>query len=215
MKDLSLGATLAFEGDRSDKVRRVLGTFAVGGSDILMSFRLRTSDGNETLIPKIYLNQMSLFQRRPDLADSGSYQLGCKAGQKVLHAFVDKVYDGFARVEVTEDNFEELRNLCEELGFSKLDEALREFSGRHAATGVRVLEERVDDVCRQNQAVLRLVSARHEGLRGDVERLKSQIVEHERVLEQVRRQLGNLLNEKLVERIQALEANSKQMAGDF
>ena len=163
-----------------------------------MTFRLRASGGVETPILKSYLNQMSLFVRYPHLADSGSYQLRCKVSQNVLNVFVDKVYDDSTRVEVTKENFEQLRSLCEELGFSRLDQTLREFTP--------VL--RFDDVVRQNQAVL-------DAHQMELEQLKRQIAEYGQVLANVQRELARLADERLVERVEVLEANSENTARAF
>ena len=114
-----------------------------------MSLRLFTDAGPETTIPALFLKQMSLFTRSPELADSGSYQLRCKVTQAVLNAFVRKLYDQNALVEVTYDNFEQLDSLCRELGFSGFDKELQAFTEavpREDAFDVRevlLLKERV------------------------------------------------------------------------
>ena len=178
-----------------------------------MSFLLRASYGVGTTVLKSYLNQMSLFVRCPSLADSGSYQLHCHVSQEVLNAFVGRLYDDSARVEVTEDNFEQLKNLCDELGFSKLDGDLKAFTAGRSAVSAGLFEEQVNDVLRQNRAVLRLIWARQDCLRVDLEQLASQIAKQEQVLEIIQRQTGELVNGNLLERVKALEENSKKQQG--
>lgn len=96
------------------------------------------------MVPKIYLVEMSLFAGNPKLAESGSYSLGCEAHLDSLKFLLDKVYNESSVVdprEIAEDNFDELKALLCELGFSKLDTALRMFEAGQLA----MVQERVYD----------------------------------------------------------------------
>ena len=168
-----------------------------------MTIRLKCGDGIVLRLPQEYFEK-GVFCN-PDIAKARSYTLQCKASSEVVNAVLDVVDDESEALTITEGNFEELRALCKELGFSKFDGALRAFATGHSGVTVASLEERINDVCRQNQAIFRLVLTRQEFLETNLEQLKNQINKHEQVLEHIQRQLDELVNEKLVVRIQALE----------
>lgn len=86
---------------------------------------------------------------------------------ELLNLVLVKLYDRSARVEVTQGNIDQLRRLCTELGFSELDEQLREFQADDQDTS---LEE--------------------------VLLLKQRIARQDKLLAETRRQLNNLLSWK-------------------
>ena len=113
-----------------------------------MAIRLVCGDGNEVTLPKIFFKKMSLFEN-PDIANSRCYVLRCKANSGTVNLVLGRVYDDNEIVDVNEDNIEELRGLCQELGFSGLDEELRRFVVHASEPTMKkrlcALEERVED----------------------------------------------------------------------
>ena len=101
-------------------------------------------DGTEVRLPRRCLEKLSLF-KDPEIAKASSYTLQCKASPQVVNIRLDQV-DGESEVPITESNFEELRNLCQELGFSGLDEELSKFSPRlRSRDKAGTLQKRVNE----------------------------------------------------------------------
>ena len=69
---------------------------------------------------------MSLFDN-PDIASATSYTLRCKASSGVVRILLGRLEGKPEEVTITDENFNELRDLCYELGFSGLDNDLRAF----------------------------------------------------------------------------------------
>ena len=93
-----------------------------------MSIRLACGDGAIVRLSHEYFEK-SVFNN-PDIAVARSYTLQCKARSEFVNAVLD-VADGESEtVNITEDNFEELQNLCNELGFRGLDKELLAFRGK-------------------------------------------------------------------------------------
>ena len=87
--------------------------------------RLICEDG-EVVLARPYFQKMSLFDD-PQIARADSYELQCKPSTGVMNILLRRVYAESAHVEITKDNFSELKSLCRELGFTGLDAELREF----------------------------------------------------------------------------------------
>ena len=88
--------------------------------------KLVCRDG-ETVVPKLYSGQLKLFKRNPELADAPDYVLRCNAKLGALNLLLGRLYDKNTPVQITEENFSELRGLCYELGFSGINEELDAF----------------------------------------------------------------------------------------
>ena len=191
-----------------------------------MSVRLIASDGIGTAVPRTYISDMSLFTERPHLIESGSYELHCQVSSTLLNAFLEKVYNDSANLDITTDNFEQLQDLANELGFSKLDGPLRAFAARHSVVTLRTLEERVntfeldiarfdgalgdiEDIVEQQRTTLRDHIDMHELLDADLTRLKSKIAKYEEVFDFIQRQLGELAEQNIFERVRALEEHAQ------
>ena len=72
--------------------------------------------------------EKSIFNN-PDIAKADSYTLKCKALSQFVNDLLDLVDGESERVTITEDNYDELRSLCEELGFKGLVTEFRAFRG--------------------------------------------------------------------------------------
>ena len=122
---------------------------------LAMAIRLICGDG-EVRIPQIFFPKMSLFQDEI-IAKSHSYVLRCKASCGIVNLLLGRIYDDNERVEITEDNVEELRGLCKELGFSGLDEEFRVFVACESEPTLKkrlvFLEEHVAECDVQIQAI--------------------------------------------------------------
>lgn len=90
-----------------------------------MSVLLICGDGSQVRLPKRRFEKLSLFNN-PVLAKASSYTLECKARPQVVNLWLDLIDSG-TEVTITNDHFDELRDLCREMGFSGLDKELRAF----------------------------------------------------------------------------------------
>lgn len=200
-----------------------------------MSLRLVCGDGTQTAFPKVFLQDMSLFKNHPELAESRSYTLRCKPSPAVVNLLLDQVYGESTGVEITQDNFNELSSLCSELGYSKLDPQLRAFKAIHGDSTIKqavsMLEERVDDIHRQNRAILRLLATQQdyqssktrEALEKDITDLKAQLTRHEQLFMDLQRRLGEVIDEKkksdsslqsACKRVEALEKKVQEVVNN-
>ena len=69
-----------------------------------------------------------MFESRPDLAATGRYTIASSVDREVVDLFFARVMGDNAEV-VTGDNAEQLRALCDELGFAGFDDELRALLG--------------------------------------------------------------------------------------
>lgn len=90
---------------------------------ISMAIVLICGDGLQVKVPKKYFGMMSLFDN-PDIASASSYTLRCKASSEVVRILMGRVEGKPDDVTITDENFNELRDLCYELGFSGLGKDL-------------------------------------------------------------------------------------------
>ena len=112
-------------------------------------FQFELSHGRETGVAKSFLTKLGLFRRRPDLVDAGRYAIKTDVNPDVFALFMTRLWDGHSHVEVTPENADQLRALCDELGFSGLDEELRSVGTRggtpqSCTKDLAVVKSRVD-----------------------------------------------------------------------
>ena len=205
-----------------------------------MSIRLICGDGYEATLAKIFFKKMSLFDNR-DIANLPSYVLRCKASSRTVNLLLSRIYDDNEIVKVTDSNIEELRSLCQELGFSGLDEEFRRFGVTEPEPPMNesllLLKERVGECDLQIEEVqialrtmwertadLDLLESRLENLETLVYRrikeasyVQDKVAKHDAILVDVQRQLGELMNQRgLLEesagKVEALERQIDQVS---
>ena len=103
-----------------------------------MTIRLTCGDGVIVKLAREHFEK-SVFNN-PEIAAARAYTLRCKARSEIVEAVGDMADGVFQKVTITEDNFEELQNLCKELGFPGLDKELCPFRGE-AGSGSADLKE--------------------------------------------------------------------------
>ena len=168
----------------------------------MFQFALRR--GVETGVPKTFLTRLSLFTRQPELANVGRYAIKSEVDPDVFALFMTRVW-GEKSGTVTSENAEQLRDLCDELGFTGCDDEIRAVLGRShskarkelVSVRARVdrhdlllekLERRVMELERQLQEVRavpqrveaaerRLAEIQRKDVSEDVERLKTEVME--------------------------------------
>ena len=205
-----------------------------------MAIRLICGDGNDAMLPKIFFKKMSLFDNR-DIANSPSYVLRCRASSGTVNLLLPRIYDDHEVVKVTDSNIEELRSLCQELGFCGLDDEFRRFGVTEPEPTMKksllLLEERVD-VCdlqiEEVQIELRTMWERTEDLVCLEKRLEDlealvyrriretshvpdKVSKHDAILADVQRQLGELMSERVslegsAGKVEALERKVEQVS---
>ena len=92
-------------------------------SKYIFSFALPRS-AESLRIPKMFLNTLQLFQRRPDLVSTGKYTITSDADPKVVVLLFARVIGDKAGL-VTLENAGQLRALCDGLGFSGFNDEFR------------------------------------------------------------------------------------------
>ena len=136
----------------------------------LHMFYFALKQGTETGFPKPFLRELGIFKRDPGLMDRGRYAVKTDVDPDVFAMFLAGL--GSEPVDVNLDNVEQLRALCEELGFSKLDDEIRAVLARGGDLRVHKklasVSGRVD---------------RHDVL---IEQLHRRVLELERLLQEVR-----------------------------
>ena len=104
--------------------------------------------GREMPVPRKYLSKIGLFQRQPDLAATGRYTITSDVDRDVVDLFFARVMEDETAV-ATAENAEQLRALCDELGFAGFDDELRallcgDWKVRRDLVGVRGRVDRHD-----------------------------------------------------------------------
>ena len=166
----------------------------------MLSFVLK--DGSNTMVPPAIVERLSLFERRPELLDSSKYAITSNVNMEVLGLFLSGVYgDGNARKKVNQDNVEQLKALCDELGFSGFDAEFQALSGKEVSLERRHLLD------------LRSRVDRHDVL---IEQMQQQIMELRRELQMQVPQQVEAVEKKLMETDRALrEEIRSRSVGDF
>ena len=203
-----------------------------------MAIRLICGDGGEVALARIFLEKLTLF-KDPALANARSYTLTCKASSASLSTLLNRIYDESENVEITDENFDELRRLAQELGFSGLDKEFREFEALHAGDTVKsklaTLEERVDGcdigiegvesevvmLRRRVQEFEARVAVLEDLLRqqqkGDTG-LRDKVEKHDRILVDFQRKLDQSSSrpqEALLQQVRSLENKVDEMSRSF
>ena len=92
-----------------------------------MTVRFTCGDGVIVRLPHEHFEK-SVFNS-PEIAAVRAHTLRCEAKSDTLGALLDMADGESETVTITEDNFEELKSLCKELGFRGLDKELCAFRG--------------------------------------------------------------------------------------
>ena len=163
--------------------------------------RLICGDGGEVVIPRPYFQKMSLF-RDPEIARADSYRLECKASTGLVNLVLSRVYDESAHVTITKDNFNDLKNLCRELGFTGLDPELREFEAERQFQGP-TRDDIIREVVSRNERI-----ARHDKLLLEVQH---QLTALSRRMDD-RFRAENEFRESITRQVQALEVRVETVA---
>ena len=90
--------------------------------------QFQTARGREIPVPRIFLNKLGLFQRQPKLLTEDRYTIACNVDPKVVDLFFVRVMGDETAVP-TAETAEQLRALCDELGFSGFDNEIRAVLG--------------------------------------------------------------------------------------
>ena len=183
------------------------------------TYKLTCGDGVVLRIRREYFEN-SVFNN-PEISAAHAYTLRCNVKSGIVNTVLDMAYGQSQTVTITKDNFEQLQNLCEELGFRGLDHELRAFK----PDKVVVLEERLDEYEEKFEDFeTELVDVR-DTLNNKVEdhdfslaELKEQIREHEQLFQEVQRRLSKLESEKtkseesVSRQVQSLERKVDEVA---
>ena len=85
---------------------------------------IQVRSGETLSVPKKMLSKMDLFQSHPELVESGRYAIKSNVAREVVDMFFARIMGDNSQV-VTVENAEEMRQLCNELGFSGFDNEIR------------------------------------------------------------------------------------------
>ena len=147
-------------------------------------FTLVLRCGKEASIPKGLLDKFDRFRQHPELISSATYKITSNISPEVLALFLERVYGTESTGEVTEENADVLRDLCDELGFSGFDDELRAVLGDGSSVHRRdviTLRNRFDrqnvvmeELRRRQMALERQLQMQHD-LSLQVSRLQSEV----------------------------------------
>ena len=90
----------------------------------MLCFTFEHPRGGENRVPRKFWSNLGLLQRRPDLAAKGRYTITSDVGREVVDLFFARVMEDETAV-ATAENAEQLRALCDELGFAGFDDGQR------------------------------------------------------------------------------------------
>ena len=79
-------------------------------------------------VPRMTLNGLQLFERKPELISAGRYEITSDVDPDVVDLLFERIAGDTGEV-VTRDNVDQLRTLCDELGFSGFDSEFRTVLG--------------------------------------------------------------------------------------
>ena len=136
------------------------------------------SRGPQIRVQKKLVSELRLFKDRPELINKGKYTIKSDVDPDVVDLFFSRV-GGDTDECVKEETVEQLRALCDELGFSGFDDEIRAVLGS-------------DSKARKDLMSLRGRVDRHDVI---VEELRGRVLELER----------QLLGQRVVERVEAVE----------
>ena len=106
-------------------------------------------------IQRTLLSELRLFQEKPELVAAGRYTIRSDVDPEVVDLFFGRVGGEMAEC-VTSENAEQLRALCDELGFSGFDDEIRAVLGgnlkvRKDLLGLRTRVDRHDSIIEELQ----------------------------------------------------------------
>ena len=159
------------------------------------------------------IGKTELLKRVPDLVHTGSYQVKSAVSDQIFGDFLARLSG--EDVEVTSANYRELKELCDEFGYSGLEKEFLAVSRQQASCDEPVLElkRRLGDVERVNHSLklenrmlkdrlsaleskFAVLTSRHEQLEAEVVELKVVNGELKSMVEGHRNTMKNRLPEK-------------------
>ena len=183
-----------------------------------MAIRFVCKNTQEITVPRSALGGMLLFQKHPELAKKGTYQLRCNADLALVNSFLSIVYtdDPVVNIrEIPEETLAGLKTLSKELGYSKFDAAVRAFEGEtgEPSGSDRLItpEPRVDDFESERENAIASAKERDDHLEFLIEQLTKQIQMHEQLCQDLQRRLSELDGEKMKADNEWRESVSRQI----
>ena len=153
-------------------------------------------------MPKSELERLSLFKKCPELLNQDAYMIQSNVSLDVLDRLMSRCYGVESKETWTDEEMEQLKMLCDELGFSALQDEVRPVPNGGGSNMTK------DVVC------LKGCTARHDMI---LEKLQRQVIELERRLETQNEMIQHMVRteETLKETIQVLqnEIQHKDMNG--
>ena len=83
--------------------------------------------GHTHSVMKTVIQELDLFKKRPDLLAKGSYKVQCKIDVEVFGLFLNRLVE--PQPIVNDENVDQLIHLCEEFGYSGLEQEFTAISG--------------------------------------------------------------------------------------
>ena len=92
-----------------------------------MSIRFILKNNSQRPVNVRDVQHLSAFKEHPEAFANGVYRLRSDVNDADFDLFLDALFDGCEKISVTSDNAKSLKQLADELGFTKLHEKLLEF----------------------------------------------------------------------------------------
>ena len=87
------------------------------------------------------LKPLSLFRQNPSILASGVYRVKSEVSPAVFATFLDVLWEGPKKAEITSENVRDYKELCKEFGYSGLDEEIAGFEIYGTGTNVNVKKD--------------------------------------------------------------------------
>lgn len=120
----------------------------------------RTKDN--FLVARILLEGLPLFQKTPALLDSGAYTIKSNVDQDIVEMVLARL-SGDWRQTVTKQNVNQLKTLCDELGFCGFDDEIRAaLNGLDPSVGIHPTVMNLDENVQKDLAKMKTRVDRHD-----------------------------------------------------
>ena len=182
-------------------------------------FRLALKGAGDASIPKAMMSKLDLFKRQPELVNGEKYTIKSNVNRNVLDLFMTRFFGAETTEKVTEENVEELRELCNELGFSGFDDEIRSVLGdgtvivRRDMMGLRSRVDRHDVIIEELRARITELE-RQVQKQGQAPNAAKNLEETTQALrDDIRRDVSVRVDE-LAEEVQSLKSELKVSCAD-
>ena len=130
--------------------------------------------GHTHSVMKTVIQELDLFKKRPDLLAKGSYKVQCKIDVEVFGLFLNRLVE--PQPIVNDENVDQLIHLCEEFGYSGLEQEFTAISGTPEARAKKILAY-VQEEIQRHDVDIQDFGVRFYEVRQEIEALRTEITQ--------------------------------------